>query len=208
MTARRRPTGPASPHRSSWGLRTPGLVLAAALTTSCGFSPQTNMVNNIAEGAEERSGTVDVLNAVVIAGEANLGVFSASLVNPRGEDQAMFVGLVPTDDVAELGEYGSADVPAGELVDLSDTGGVPVRGEFRAGQHVSVIVDFAERESVTMNVPVVTPCNHFSRLRLDEVQLPGADDEFVEPAEPVEGDTDPELGEGPGTYTCEVEPGP
>lgn len=208
MTPSHAPVSSARTLVSSWGVRAAGVVLAAGLTTSCGFSPQTNLVNNIAEGAEERSGTVDVLNAVVIAGEADLGVFSASLVNPRDEDLATFAGLVPTDDVAELGEYDSADVPAGELVDLSDTGGVPVQGDFRAGQYVSVTLDLTEHEDVTMNVPVVTPCNQFSLLRLDKVELPGTDDEVVEPLEPVEGDTDPELGEGPGAYTCEVEPGP
>lgn len=208
MTPRHRSVGSAHRVLPFWGIRASFVVLAAGLTTSCGFSPQTNLVNNIAEGAEERSGTVDVLNAVVIAGEADLGVFSASLVNPRGEDEATFAGLVATSDVEELDEYGSTDVPAGELVDLSDTGGVPVQGDFRAGQYVTVTLDFTEHRDATMNVPVVTPCNQFSLLRLDEVELPGTEDEVVEPVEPVEGDTDPELGEGPGAYTCEVEPGP
>ncbi len=111
---------------------------------------------------------MDVLNAVLIAGEADLGV--------------------PTDEVEELEEYGSTDVPAGELVDLSDTGGVAVQGNFRAGQYVTVTLGFTEGDDVTMNVPVVTPCDQYSTLRLEDVELPGTEDEIVEP---VEGDTDP-----------------
>lgn len=208
MTQPHPPVGPVRTFLSSSGVRAAGVVAAVGLTASCGFAPQTGLVNNIAQGAEERSGTVDVLNAVVIAGEADLGVFSASLVNPRGEDLSTFVGMVPTEEVQELEEYGSTDVPAGDLVDLSDTGGVPVQGDFRAGQYVTVTLEFAEEGDVTMNVPVVTPCDQYSPLQLEEVELPGTEDEIVEPVEPVEGDTDPEVGEGPGAYTCEVEPGP
>ncbi len=192
----------------SWGVRASVVALVAGLTTACGFQPQTNVVNNIAVGAEDRSGTVDVLNAVVIAGEADLGVFSASLVNPIGEDPVTFGGLVPTGDLGELGRYASTEVPAGELVDLSDSGGVPVEGDFRAGQYVTVTLDLADDGRVTLDVPVVTPCHQYSLLTLTTIDLPGTADETVEPVEPVEGDTDPEPGEGPGAYTCEVEGGP
>ena len=56
------------------------LLLVPALA-SCGFNAQTDQVYQAAVGINDRSGEVDILNALIVSGEDGSGTFAGTLVN-------------------------------------------------------------------------------------------------------------------------------
>ena len=56
------------------------LALVSALA-ACGFNYPTDRINNITAGANDRDGTVNVLNAAIVSKAADLGTFVATFVN-------------------------------------------------------------------------------------------------------------------------------
>ena len=136
------------------------VVLAAPALVSCGFDAPTDQVYTPAEGVNDRSGSVDVLNALIVSGEDGSGTLVAALVNNDQENDDTLTG------VAGAGEDGSAtisieggqvDVPASELVQLADDGAVSVdTGRVQAGNFVELQFSFERGETVTVKAPVVT----------------------------------------------------
>jgi hypothetical protein len=148
--------------------RTLAVTLAAlALITlsACGRDFATDKVNNIAHGATEREGTVDVLNAVIVSAEDGSGTFIASLANNDTEEPATFEVLEGIDQ-AQLtaDEFEPIEIAAGGLVNLATEGGVGVEGDFAMGNFVPVSVQFGSGEQVEMEVPVVPNCGDFEGL--------------------------------------------
>lgn len=182
-----------------------GTLLASPLLTGCGFDYQTDQINTISAGVNDRTGDIDVLGGVVIAGEDDLGLFVGNLVNTTTED-ATFEGLQPTEDLEAI-ETESIEVPAGGQANLFDEGGIPVTGSFQAGDFVTVTVSFDTGQVTTFEVNVVTPCRQYSLDKLTELTLPTSatgttEDESVPESEASEDAASEEEGE-PGPYSCE-----
>jgi hypothetical protein len=70
-------------------------VLAAPVLSSCGvnFDAQTDQVYNPAVGVNDRDGSVDVLNALVVSGSAGSGTVVATLVNNDQEKDDSVRGI-------------------------------------------------------------------------------------------------------------------
>lgn len=182
-----------------------GALLAVPLLSSCGFDYATDRVNTISAGVNDRSGQVDVLGAVVIAGEDNRGVFAATLANNSLTDDDALTGMSQIDDEAHVAPIDPAtvatDVPANSQVNLFDTSGIGVQGSFAAGDFVEVTLEFESGQTTTMLIPVVTPCHQYSPEKLTNLVLPSAEPGL---GEDIEAGEDEMQGQ-PGPYSCETE---
>lgn len=189
-----------------------GTLLASPLLAGCGFNYQTDRINTISAGVNDRTGEINVLSGVVIAGEDDLGLFVGNLVNTSTED-ATFEGLEPGEELEPIEDTTSIDVPAGGQANLFDEGGIPVSGDFAAGDFVSVTLTFDTGQVTTLEVNVVTPCRQYSLDKLTKLTLPtsatpGSDSPTTESAsesetsESATGDHEAEGTTDP--YSCDV----
>ncbi len=142
------------------------LVLALPLLSSCGFGKATDRVFTPAVGTNNRDGDVKILAAVVVAAQPGSGTFLASLSN-SGKKEAGLSGLAGAGEWQDL-TVAEVDPPI-ELaprgfVNLLDAGGIPVSGNFEAGDFVELTLTFDNGDSVTMDVPVVYACDEYEGL--------------------------------------------
>jgi hypothetical protein len=171
-----------------------GALLSVSLLGGCGFDYATDRVNTIGAGVNDREGDVDVLGAVVIAGEDNSGVFVATLVNKDLENDTSLDAIAPSEQVAPLDADSPIEVVAGGRTSLFDEDAIAVGGEFGAGDFVEVTLQFASGQVTTVEVPVVTPCHQYSPEALPDVTLPVGDsgDTPIDPGTGTEAPTEPE----------------
>ena len=136
------------------------LVLAAPVLSSCGgnFNQQTTQVYNPAEGVDDRSGRVDVLNALVVSTENGSGTVIATFVNNELDtaDRLTSIAGAGNDASLKVTPGGPTAIPAGGLLNLADRGRNFVVGErVRAGYFVDLTFTFQQGAAITINVPVV-----------------------------------------------------
>lgn len=136
------------------------LVLAAPALSSCGgnFNQQTNQIYNPAEGVDDRSGRVDVLNALVVSTENGSGTVVATLVNNDldRDDSLKSIAGAGSDSNLEVTPGGPTAIPAGGLLNLAERGRNFVEGErIRAGYFVNITFTFDRGKAITVNAPVV-----------------------------------------------------
>ena len=138
-----------------------GALLFTTVLSSCGFDYATDRVNDLTAGHTNRDGTVDVLNALVVAGQPDSGTLVGLLVNNEdtlGDDIALTaVTSGPDDTDADLA---SLTVPAAGRVQLTE-GGIRIEGTFEAGQVYDVTLTFDNGEQVDLAVPVVKQCEQY-----------------------------------------------
>lgn len=188
-----------------------GALLAAPLLGGCGFNYATDRVNTISAGINDREGTVDVLGAVLIAGQDDVGLFVATLVNNDLAEPTELSGLEPTEQVAPSAEDEPLEIAAGGRTSLFETGGVAVGGDFQAGDFVDVTLAFTNGQVTTVNIPVVTPCHQYSLDKLTELTLPtapldpgtGTEAPATEATGDAEAEAEDEAHSEPGPYSCE-----
>lgn len=131
------------------------LVLLVPLTAACGFGYQTDQVYQPGVGTDVRTGTVDVLGAVIVSGTDGSGTFVASLAN-KGLDKAVTLASVTGPQGLEVQLTAPVEVPAGGLVNLADKGAVRVAGDaVTYGTYLRLTLAFDDGESTKVNVPVV-----------------------------------------------------
>jgi hypothetical protein len=131
-----------------------GLAVIAALA-ACGFNYPTDKVNQITAGANDRSGTVDVLNAAIVSKSDGLGTFIATFVNTSQRQQISVTSMAG--DGTAVGQITMDPLPINpnSLVNLANGGGIAVEGTYRLGQFVTLSIDFDNGETATLSVPVV-----------------------------------------------------
>ncbi len=137
------------------------LVIAAPVLSSCGanFGAQTDQVYNPAAGVDDRAGSVDVLNALVVSGTDGSGTVIASLVNndQTHSDSLRSVAGAGADSSLQVKPGGTTTIPADGMLNLATDGHVTVRGDrVTPGNFVEVTFSFERGEPVTMKVPVVS----------------------------------------------------
>jgi hypothetical protein len=140
------------------------LALGAPALTACtvNFDEQTDAVYNPAAGVDDRSGSVDVLNALVVSGSDGSGAVVASLVNNdrQNEDSLKGVAGAGKDAPLQVTPGGSTTIPAGGLLNLAKDGQVQVRGErVVPGNFLELTFTFDRGEPVTVMTPVVPADN-------------------------------------------------
>lgn len=145
-----------------------GALVLATVLTSCGFDYATDRVYTPAAGSNDRTAEVDVLGASVVSGQEGSGTFIASFANNDELEDATVVSLTGSvdDNPLTIDSFSPITVPAGQLVNLatSDDGGIIVTGDFGPGGSVELTIGFGDDETVTMDVPVVAPCDEFEGL--------------------------------------------
>ena len=156
------------------------LLLAPALG-ACGFSAQTDQVYQPAVGPNDRSGQIQVLNAVIVTNGGGQGTFAGSLVNKA--DAADAVTNVTGDSGVTAKPGGPLDIPAYGAVNLSKalepSGAIPLvisgADQVVAGKYVTLTFTFTHGNPVTMKVPVVDETAEGQDYQ--DVPLPAADTE-------------------------------
>ena len=139
-------------------------VLAAPVLSSCGvnFDAQTDQVYNPAVGVNDRAGTVDVLNALVVSGSPGSGTVVATLVNNDQQKADSIRGIAGAgqDSSVAVQVGGSRTIPAGGMLNLAEKGKVTVRGkQVLPGKFVEITFSFDRGEAVTVDAPVMSADN-------------------------------------------------
>lgn len=138
---------------------------ALVLLTSCGFDLATDRPYNPGEGTNDQSGDVKVLSALIVAAQPNDGTVVVTLVNSTDEEHSL-TAVAGTD--LEVTDFDAIAVPPQAYVNLADEGGVPVAGDFDAGDFLSLTFTFDNGETTTFDVPVVTACGPYEGLDVSE----------------------------------------
>ena len=132
------------------------LVLAPVLS-SCGFNQPTDRVYNPGVGVNERSGSVDVLNALVVSGSDGSGTLVASLSNNDSAEADRLTEVTGSGEDAGLQVAGrGVDVKPGGSVSLPNDGKFSVQGDaVSTGAFLELTFRFERGDAVTVEVPVV-----------------------------------------------------
>ncbi len=145
-----------------------GLLLAVPALSSCGFDYPTERVNTVGAGVTNQEAAVDVVGAVIVAGQPDSGTLIGTLSNNGADPISLGAmtggekGEITADqrDPIKVPGYGFVN-----LATLAEEGeGVTVTGDFDAGDFVTITLAFDNDESVTMEIPVVKPCYQFADL--------------------------------------------
>jgi hypothetical protein len=139
-------------------------LLAAPLTASCGvnFDAQTDQPYNPAVGVNDRSGSVDVLNALVVSGTAGSGTVVATLVNndQQRNDTLRTIGGAGVDSSLTVKVTGNKTIPADGVLNLGKTGQATAQGKaISPGKFVRITFSFDRGQAITVDVPVVSAKN-------------------------------------------------
>src|SRR5829696_1794810 len=140
-------------------LATAAAVIAlAAPLSSCGFEYATEREYSVNSAAEERSGTVDVLSAVVVSAAEGSGTFVASFSNNDTDEEQSFTAISGDDGTSvEAADFEPVTVPGDGLVNLAEPPAeIVLTGDFAAGDVLPLVIDFDNGERVSLNVPVVS----------------------------------------------------
>jgi len=135
-------------------------VLAAAVPalSSCGvnFGAQTDKVYNAAVGVDDRSGQVNVLNALIVSGVDGSGTVVAGLVNKDANKTVHLTGITSGDPSKPLTVTGPTTAISGQgMVSLADKGQYSVHGKsVVAGRFVKLTFTFDDAKTITVDVPV------------------------------------------------------
>jgi hypothetical protein len=150
------------------------LPLAILLLTSCtvNFNEQTDKVYNPSAGVDDRSGEVDVLNALVVSGSEGSGTVVATLVNndqARADKLREVTGSGP-DASLKVTTGGDTTIANGGLLNLATDGRIAVRGDaVQAGRLVTLTFTFERAKAITVDAPVVARTAQYA-----DVRVPGA----------------------------------
>jgi hypothetical protein len=142
-------------------LATAALLLAVPALSSCSvsFGAQTDQVYNPSAGVDDRSGSVDVLNALVVSGAAGSGTVIATLVNndQTHDDTLTRVAGAGSDASLKVTPGGKTAIPAGGLLNLATDGRIAARGDqVVPGKLVSLTFTFQRGQAITVDAPVVS----------------------------------------------------
>src|SRR3954454_7558675 len=133
------------------------LVLGVPALTSCSvnFDAQTDQPYNPSAGVDDRSGQVDVLNALVVSGTNGSGAVIATLVNndQSKADSLRGVSGAGSDSSLRGTPGGKTTIPAGGLLNLATDGSIAVRGgRIVSGNFVGLTFTFQRAQAVTPQV--------------------------------------------------------
>jgi outer membrane murein-binding lipoprotein Lpp len=167
------------------------LVLAAPLLAGCAEDYATTYIYTPAAGVNDRSGTVDVLNAAIVSTDGDTGTFIASLANQSTEEDAALEGItgVNPDNGSPLEftlpgpvellpqglvnlAYGVEGVDAGPgttEAQLAEASRIEVSGDFGLGDFVDVELSFADGTTLELSIPVVPNNDEFAGIDGDEL---------------------------------------
>jgi hypothetical protein len=150
-------------------------VLLVPALGACGFNSnyQTDEIYQPGVGVNERSGTVDVLGAVVVSTSSGRGTFVASLVN-KDLEQADTLTSITGEDV-EVQLSAPVQIDPESMANLTQSGAVSVTGDsIRPGRFVRLTLEFESGQSTEVNVPVVPYKDEFRDIKPASPASPSA----------------------------------
>ena len=143
-------------------------VVLAPVLSSCGFDEPTDRVYTPAVGVNERSGSVDVLNAVVVSGADGSGTLVATLVNNDTSEGETLQAVAGSGVSIRLD--GPVEVDRGAAVSLIDETEVSVEGEeVEPGNFIELTFRFEQAEPITVEMPVVARRGTFAEIPVPTV---------------------------------------
>ncbi|MBO9521763.1 MAG: hypothetical protein J7518_09520 [Nocardioidaceae bacterium] len=143
------------------------LLLAPALA-ACGFGAQTDQVYQAATGVNDRSGDIDVLNALIVSGEDGSGTLAVTLVNNSQTQKDALTGVTGEGVTVDAKKV---TVPVDGLVNLAESGDVSVDGDgVAAGKFVTLTLTFENGQATTVTVPVVTDEGDYADVPLPKAK--------------------------------------
>lgn len=148
------------PLRRSAALAVGALAIVPTLS-SCGFHYATDRVYTPAAGINDRSGTVAILGAVVVASRPGEGTLVASLSNSSRDETISLQGVNPAaGETLQVAPVGDVSMKPQQSADLADDA-IAVTGDYTAGDVVTLSFVFSDGETITTEVAVVTNCDEF-----------------------------------------------
>ena len=140
------------------------VVVTVPLLSSCAgnFNAQTDQPYNPAAGTDDRSGSVDVLNALIVSGTDGSGTVVASLVNndQTHADRLTNVAGAGRDAGLSVTPGGSTTIAAGGMLNLATQSHITARGtRVVPGNFVEITFSFDRGAAITLGVPVVSAKN-------------------------------------------------
>jgi len=133
------------------------LLLAPALT-ACGFSAQTDKIYQAANGINDRTGTVEILNAQIISAADGSGTFIATLDNNDATNDDKLISVTGGGVTAKSD---GVDIPADGVANLAEPAktGDPVQVQvdgdaIQAGKWVRLTFTFASGQSTEALIPI------------------------------------------------------
>ena len=147
-------------------------VLLVPVLASCGFNEPTDRVYTPGVGVNERSGTVDVLHALVVSGADGSGTIVATLSNNDVRESDALTRITGSGEDAALAVTleGPVEIPAGGSVSLADETEVSVEGQsLTAGTFVELTFSFERGENVVVEVPVVARRGDYAEIPVPSV---------------------------------------
>jgi len=149
--------------RRALALGAAGLVATATLT-ACGFDYPTDRINNLTAGVDYRDGSVEILNAVVVAKQANSGTFIATFVNGDNTKSIALQSVTGDNTAISQAQAPPFTLAPNSLRNLATDGGIPVSGTFSLGQFVNLTFTFDDGETANISVPVVADDEQWTGL--------------------------------------------
>lgn len=151
---------PSSVRRS---LAAASLVLLVPAVGACGFNEQTDQVYQPAVGVNDRTSTIDVLGAVIVATEDGKGLFICSLVNGSTNRSDKLTSISGSGIQATVDQPVQLDPDT--LVNLAKEGPVQVTGDrVKEGNFVRLTLSFQNGQKTDLDVPVVAQENEFASI--------------------------------------------
>lgn len=147
-------------------------VLLVPVLASCGFNEPTDRVYTPGVGVNERSGTVDVLHALVVSGAGGSGTVVATLSNNDTQEGDSLTRIAGAGDDSRLAVTleGPVEIQPGGVVSLADETEVSVEGEtIETGTFVELTFTFERGESVTVEAPVVARRGDYAEIPVPSV---------------------------------------
>ena len=137
------------------------VLLVAPGISACGngFSEQSDQIYNPSAGVDDRSGTVDVLNALIVSGTNGSGTVIASLVNndQTKADTLRGVTGAGSDSGAKIKASGDTTIPAAGLLNLATQAQIEITEQrVVPGSLVEIRFTFARGQAITVRAPVVS----------------------------------------------------
>ena len=149
-------------------IATAAALLAVPALSACGFNEQTDQVYNPADGVNNRSGAMDVLDALVVSGSHGSGTVIAGLSNndqTRPDTLTSVAGTGKSQNVAVTMGSKVTIIPGGftQLADLKS----PIAAkspQIEPGRFVSLRFTFKNAQSVTVDAPVVARTDQYTSV--------------------------------------------
>lgn len=146
------------------------LVVSALAGCSTNFGAPTDQVYVPTRGMSDRSGDVDVLNALVVSGTEGTGTVVATLVNNLDEPDRLADVTIDGESTQVAAGREAVEIAAGGHNNLGESGAVSAESEsIVPGTFVELTFTFDNAESVSLQAPVVHAEGDYK-----DVPLPGS----------------------------------